>query len=86
MNYSFKDIFKEEGIYVSDNCEEGECFLILENELTTLKEIHFCTYKSAFDSNPTISNLVVYDLLFEHEYKKINNIFELFDNKGGAHP
>jgi hypothetical protein len=86
MDYSFKDIFKEEGIYISDNCEEGECFLIRENKLTTLKEIHFCIYASAFDVNPTIKNLVVYDLLFEHEYKKINNIFELFDNKGVAHP
>lgn len=80
---SFKDIFKQEGLYVSDNCEDGECFLIRENENTTLKEIHFCIYESAFDVNPTIQNLVVYDLLFEKKYSKIEKVHNLFNNRGG---
>ena len=76
---TFQDIFKEEGLYVSDSFRKGVAFRVKKNSIDNRKELFIVHYSSVRDIRPSEEPMTVYDGLFTKTYKKILVRGQLFN-------
>jgi hypothetical protein len=74
INMKFEEIFKENGMYMSDSFVEGFCFEIFG----TTKTLIGVQYKSKDDIMPSKDNFPCYEGLFKKTYKKVFTVSQLF--------
>ena len=75
----FRDIFKEEGLYVADTFSKGSAFEIKRNSMTNELELHLVTYNDVDTLFPNRSVITVYEGLFNKDYKKVFTRQSLFN-------
>jgi len=73
----FEEIFKENGLYTSDDFVEGFCFEVFGHE----KSLMSVQYKNADDLFPEKDRALVYEGLFKKTYRKVFTRQSLFKNK-----
>jgi len=74
---NFEEIFKENGLYTSDDFAEGFCFEVFGLE----KSLMAVQYKDANDLLPDKHRALVYEGLFKKTYRKVFTRQSLFKNK-----
>lgn len=77
----FQEIFQEEGLYVADSFRDGTAFKISKNSIDNRLELSIVTYSNRNQLFPNETNQVVYDGLFNKEYRKVFTIKSLFSEK-----
>lgn len=73
----FEEIFKENGLYTSDDFVEGFCFEVFGHE----KALMAVQYKNADDILPEKHRALVYEGLFKKTYRKVFTRQSLFNKK-----
>lgn len=73
----FEEIFKDNGLYTSDDFVEGFCFEVFGNE----KALMAVQYKNADDLIPEKHRALVYADLFKKTYRKVFTRQSLFKKK-----
>lgn len=73
----FEEIFKENGLYTSDDFTEGFCFEVFGHE----KSLMAVQYKNADDLLPEKHRALVYEGLFKKTYRKVFTRQSLFNKK-----
>jgi hypothetical protein len=68
---TFQEIFKEEGLYVSDSFAEGVAFKIKKNSTDNELELVTVQYKSKDDIMPIETITRIYERLFRKDYVKV---------------
>lgn len=63
----FEEIFKDNGLYTSDDFVEGFCFEVFGHE----KSLMAVQYKNADDLFPEKYRALVYEGLFKKTYRKV---------------
>jgi len=71
---TFAEIFKENGLYTSDDFAEGFCFEVFGHE----KSLMSVEYKHKDDLLPEKKRALVYEGLFNKKYKKVFTRQSLF--------
>lgn len=72
----FEEIFNEPGLYIADSFAEGCAFQIDKDNAMCM-----VTYRSKDDLFPSRELFMVYKGLFAKDYKRVNNMSQLFEKK-----
>ncbi len=73
----FEEIFKENGLYTTDDFVEGFCFEVYGHE----KSLQAVQYKNENDLLPEKHRALVYEGLFKKTYRKVLTRQSLFNKK-----
>ena len=75
----FEQLFNKEGLYKSQEMGNGEAVLIIKNQKTGEKELHFITFVKKTDKKPIARMIPLSEKWIHTNFRRARNKEELFE-------